>query len=76
MIHDGIAFFGGSFVAGPQGEVLATASTDREELLIVPLDLDRTEEVRQLWPFFRDRRIDSYGELTKRMVDENTKIKK
>ncbi len=67
--EDGIAFFGGSFVAGPQGEILATASTDREETLIVSLDLDRTEEVRQLWPFFRDRRIDAYDGLLNRYLE-------
>ncbi|MCX5757703.1 MAG: carbon-nitrogen hydrolase [Candidatus Hydrogenedentes bacterium] len=66
---DGIVFLGGSFVAGPQGEILATASTDREELLLVPLDLDRTEEIRQLWPFFRDRRVDAYEGLLRRYLE-------
>lgn len=65
---DGITFFGGSFVAGPQGEVLAVASTDREEVLMGVLDLDRTEAVRQLWPFFRDRRVDAYDGLLKRYL--------
>lgn len=65
---DGIRFFGSSFVAGAQGEVLCMAPTDCEETLVVPLDLERTEAVRQLWPFFRDRRIDAYDGLLKRYL--------
>jgi len=62
-------FWGNSFVAGPQGELLAKASNDQEELLMVELDLSRTEQVRRIWPFLRDRRIDAYQDLTKRFRD-------
>lgn len=65
----GIDFWGNSFVAGPQGELLKVASSEREEVLIVDIDLKRVEEVRRIWPFFRDRRIDAYGDLLKRWVD-------
>lgn len=65
----GIRFWGNSFVAGPQGELLAKASNDQEELLMVELDLSRTEQVRRIWPFLRDRRIDAYQDLTKRFRD-------
>jgi N-carbamoylputrescine amidase len=66
---EGIFFWGGSFVAGPQGEFLAQASTDAEELLVVEVDLKRSEAVRRIWPFLRDRRIDAYGDLLKRYRD-------
>ena len=66
---EGIQFWGSSFIAGPQGEILAQASHDKEEILIAEVDLDLQENVRQNWPFFRDRRIDSYGEITKRAID-------
>lgn len=65
----GIRFWGASFAAGPQGELLAKASHDQEELLLVELDMDRTEQVRRIWPFLRDRRIDAYQDLTKRFRD-------
>jgi len=65
----GIQFWGASFIAGPQGEILAQASHDKEEILIAEVDLDLQEDVRQNWPFFRDRRIDSYSEITKRAID-------
>ena len=65
----GIRFWGNSFVAGPQGELLAKASNDHEELLIVELDPNRTEQVLRIWPFLRDRRIDAYQDLTKRFRD-------
>ena len=65
----GLQFWGSSFVAGPQGEMLAQASTDRRELLIVDIDLARSETVRRIWPFLRDRRIDAYGDLLKRYRD-------
>jgi N-carbamoylputrescine amidase len=68
-ITNGIQFWGNSFVAGPQGEFLAQASNDKEENLVVDIDLNRTEAVRRMWPFFRDRRIDAFGELTKRWRD-------
>ncbi len=66
---DGIAFWGNSFVCGPQGELLYQAPTDREAERIVEIDKTRTENVRRWWPFLRDRRIDDYGELTKRFRD-------
>jgi len=66
---NGISFWGNSFVAGPQGEILAQARDTRDENLIVNIDLSRTEAVRRMWPFFRDRRIDVYGDLTKRWRD-------
>ncbi|MBS0486911.1 MAG: carbon-nitrogen hydrolase [Proteobacteria bacterium] len=65
----GIDFWGSSFVAGPQGEFLAQASTDKPELLIADIDLARSESVRRIWPFLRDRRIDAYGDLLKRFRD-------
>lgn len=65
----GIQFWGNSFVAGPQGEILATASNTKEENLVVEVDLARSENVRRWWPFLRDRRIDEYGEITKRFID-------
>jgi N-carbamoylputrescine amidase len=65
----GLAFWGSSFVAGAQGEMLAQASIDKRELLIVDIDLARSESVRRIWPFLRDRRIDAYGDLTKRYRD-------
>jgi N-carbamoylputrescine amidase len=66
---DGIEFWGQSFVAGPDGQVIARASADREEVLIVPCDLEKVEFSRIHWPFLRDRRIDAYGDLTRRYVD-------
>ena len=65
----GIRFWGSSFAAGPQGEVLAEASRENEEILLVDLDLGRSETVRRIWPFLRDRRIDAYGDLLKRYRD-------
>jgi N-carbamoylputrescine amidase len=65
----GIAFWGSSFVAGPQGEFLARAGTDEPELLLCDIDLARSEAVRRIWPFLRDRRIDAYGDLLKRFRD-------
>lgn len=62
-------FWGGSFVAGPQGEILRQAATDRSENMIVTIDCSRSEQVRRMWPFLRDRRIDAYGDLTKRYCD-------
>ncbi len=69
-ITNGIQFWGNSFVAGPQGEILAQASFEKEENLVVDIDLQRSEKVRQIWPFFRDRRIDAFGDLTKRWREE------
>jgi N-carbamoylputrescine amidase len=65
----GIQFWGSSFIAGPQGEILAQASHDKEEILIAEVDLDLQENVRQNWPFFRDRRVDAFGDITKRAID-------
>jgi N-carbamoylputrescine amidase len=65
----GIDFWGSSFVAGPQGEFLAQASTDKPELMIADIDMARSETVRRIWPFLRDRRIDAYGDLLKRFRD-------
>jgi N-carbamoylputrescine amidase len=66
---DGIEFWGQSFVAAPNGQVIAKASMDKEEVLVVPCDLEKVEFSRTHWPFLRDRRIDAYGNLTKRFVD-------
>lgn len=66
---NGIQFWGSSFVAGPQGELLYQASTDEEESVIIAIDMERSENVRRWWPFLRDRRIDKFGELTKRFRD-------
>lgn len=65
----GIQFWGTSFVAGPQGEIVYEASTDDEESIVVEIDMDRSEQVRRWWPFLRDRRIDAYGDITKRFID-------
>jgi len=65
----GITFWGSSFVAGPQGELLAQASNDKPETLIADIDINRSEQVRRWWPFLRDRRIDEYGNLTKRFLE-------
>jgi len=66
---NGIMFWGSSFVAGPQGELLYLASDKEEAMTIVEVDMKRSEQVRRWWPFLRDRRIECYGELTKRFVD-------
>jgi N-carbamoylputrescine amidase len=68
-IDDGIRFWGNSFVCGPQGELLAQATADDEIVLIADVDLDRSEQVRRIWPFLRDRRIDAYGDLLRRWRD-------
>lgn len=67
--QSGIDFWGLSFVAGPQGEILAKASHDTPENLLVEVDLARSEQVKRWWPYFRDRRIDDYADLTKRWRD-------
>ena len=69
-VTKGIQFWGNSFVAGPQGEILEQASFENEENLVVDIDLSRTESVRRIWPFFRDRRIDAFGDLTKRWRED------
>ncbi|MET0935459.1 MAG: carbon-nitrogen hydrolase [Luteibacter sp.] len=68
-VGGGIQFWGSSFVAGPQGEFLAQAGTKGRELLIVDVDMQRSEHVRRIWPFLRDRRIDAYADLTRRFRD-------
>jgi N-carbamoylputrescine amidase len=65
----GIEFWGNSFVCGPQGEMLFCAPADEEAAEIVEIDTLRTEHIRRIWPFLRDRRIDAYGDLTKRFRD-------
>ena len=66
---NGIRFWGNSFVAGPQGEILAQADNMKEENIVTEEDITRSEEVRRWWPFLRDRRIDEFDKLTKRFVD-------
>ena len=65
----GIQFWGSSFVAGPQGEFLYQSPEDAEDYAVIPIDRSRTADVRRIWPFFRDRRIDAYGGLTARYLD-------
>ena len=67
--EDGVPFWGTSFVAGPQGELLFEAPTDQETEAVVEVDMQRSEQVRRWWPFLRDRRIENYGDLTKRFID-------
>ncbi len=66
---NGIQFWGNSFVAGPQGEFLVQAGNQAEENLVIEVDLSRSEDVRRIWPFFRDRRIDAFAGLTQRFLD-------
>ncbi len=66
---DGLEFWGQSFVAGTSGQILAKGSVADEEVLIVPVDLAKVDVTRTHWPFLRDRRIDAYGDLTKRFID-------
>ena len=66
---NGIQFWGSSFVAGPQGELLYRASDREEESVIVAIDMEHSEQVRRWWPFLSDRRIDEFGDLTKRFRD-------
>ena len=65
----GVEFWGSSFICDPQGVMLAEASTDKEEILLAEIDLAHLEDVRRNWPFLRDRRIDAYGDITKRFID-------
>ena len=66
---DGLEFWGQSFVAGTSGEIIAKGSVEKEENLVVPIDLSKVDTTRTHWPFLRDRRIDAYGDLTKRFSD-------
>lgn len=68
-VLDGINFWGNSFVFGPQGEQLYRATSSNEEVVIVDIDLKRSEDVRRIWPFLRDRRIENYQGITKRFLD-------
>ena len=68
-VMDGIKFWGNSFVFGPQGEQLFRADSQSEQCKIVEIDMKRSEEVRRIWPFLRDRRIDAYANITKRFID-------
>ncbi len=65
----GLEFWGTSFVADPQGVILAQASTDKEEVLLATVDLAHLETIRRNWPFLRDRRIDAFGDITRRFID-------
>ena len=66
---EGIEFWGQSFVAGTSGQIIAKASVKKEEILLVPIDLGKVDVTRTHWPFLRDRRIDAYGDITKRFID-------
>ena len=66
---DGLEFWGQSFVAGTSGQILAKASVNQEENLLVPIDLAKVDVTRTHWPFLRDRRIDAYGDITRRLID-------
>ncbi|MCI6550798.1 MAG: carbon-nitrogen hydrolase [Prevotella sp.] len=66
---NGIQFWGSSFIAGPQGELIYRAFDTEEESLVVEMDLKHSEQVRRWWPFLRDRRIDKYGDITRRFID-------
>ena len=66
---NGIQFWGSSFIAGPQGELLFEAPCDNECIALIDIDMQRSEQVRRWWPFLRDRRIDKYSDLTKRFID-------
>ena len=68
-VMDGIRFWGNSFVCDPQGEIITHANHQEESILYATIDKKRTKKVRDIWPFLRDRRIDTYGELTKRYCD-------
>lgn len=68
-VTNGIQFWGQSFVAGPQGEIIFSASSDKEQNEVVEIDMKRSENVRRIWPFLRDRRIDAYGDILKRFID-------
>jgi N-carbamoylputrescine amidase len=69
-LEGALQFWGGSFVSDPNGNLLAKAKHEGEETLVVPCDLGLIDVVRTHWPFLRDRRIDAYGDLTKRYIDD------
>ncbi|HMO25300.1 MAG TPA: nitrilase-related carbon-nitrogen hydrolase [Tepidisphaeraceae bacterium] len=66
--EDGIQFWGQSFICAPNGQLIAKASIDKEEVLVADLDLDKVDFARTHWPFLRDRRIDAYSDITKRYI--------
>ena len=68
-VTNGIQFWGQSFVAGPQGEIIFSATSDKEQNEVIEIDMQRSENVRRIWPFLRDRRIDAYGDILKRFID-------
>jgi N-carbamoylputrescine amidase len=68
--EDGVPFWGTSFVAGPQGELLYEAPTNEEVEVVIDVDMQRSEQVRRWWPFLRDRRIENYNDLTRRFIDK------
>ncbi len=72
-LTQGIQFWGSSFVSGPQGEILAMAGIDKDEILLANIDMARSEEVRRIWPYLRDRRIDAYDGLSKRLLDDKNR---
>jgi N-carbamoylputrescine amidase len=69
-VTNGIQFWGNSFVSGPQGEIIVQASDHNEENIMFEIDMENSEKVRRIWPFFRDRRIDAFSNLTKRWLEE------
>ena len=73
--EDGVPFWGTSFIAGPQGELLYEAPTSQEVETIVDVDMQRSEQVRRWWPFLRDRRIDAYNDILRRFIDEGKIVK-
>jgi N-carbamoylputrescine amidase len=66
---EGIEFWGQSFVAGTSGEIMAKAPSNKESVMVVPVDLAKVDETRTHWPFLRDRRIDAYAGITRRLLD-------
>ncbi|HRK35053.1 MAG TPA: nitrilase-related carbon-nitrogen hydrolase, partial [Candidatus Hydrogenedentes bacterium] len=70
-VTEGLHFWGSSFVAGPQGEIIAQAGIDAEQVVLAEIDNTRTEQVRRIWPFLRDRRVDAYSGIDKRLLDES-----
>jgi len=68
--QEGIIFWGSSFICDPQGQIIAEASPENEEILIAEIDVVLIEKIRRNWPFLRDRRIDAYEGISKRLLDE------
>ena len=74
--NGGIEFWGNSFICDPLGKILAIASDKSEEIIYEEIDMNVIEDIRRKWPFLRDRRIDSYGEINKRYLDEKSRDEK